>query len=289
MLALLEMFGGKATNLDFQKRLFLYCNQQEKPAFDFVPYHYGCFSFQSYSDKSVLLRTGYISEDKKGRNITLLRKDDFSELLAKDDRAVLLKIKNEFKSYTTNDLIKYVYVNFPYYATRSRIINHHLSYQAIDKVRQTVNTENSSLFFTLGYEGISREAYINKLLKNNIKTLCDVRKNAISMKYGFAKKTLQETVEKFDIKYIHLPELGIDSAKRQDINDMNDYKKLFADYKQNTLPRQETALQKLYDIYQEDRRVALTCFEANKDMCHRSVIIDYLQEQMGYSFDCLHL
>lgn len=37
--------------------------------------------------------------------------------------------------------------------------------------------------FTIGYEGISIDTYINKLLANQIKTLVDVRKNAYSNKW----------------------------------------------------------------------------------------------------------
>ncbi|WP_348602891.1 DUF488 family protein [Bartonella tribocorum] len=43
-------------------------------------------------------------------------------------------------------------------------------------------------FFTIGYEGKSLENYLNCLLENNIKILCDVRKNPISRKYGFSKR-----------------------------------------------------------------------------------------------------
>ena len=45
--------------------------------------------------------------------------------------------------------------------------------------------------FTIGYEGISLETYINKLIINDVNVLCDVRKNAYSQKYGFSKQTLE--------------------------------------------------------------------------------------------------
>ena len=32
------------------------------------------------------------------------------------------------------------------------------------------------------------------------------------------------------IKYIHIPDLGIDSDKRQELNTMSDYNKLFEEY-----------------------------------------------------------
>ncbi len=82
-----------------------------------------------------------------------------------------------------------------------------------------------------------------KLIKNDIRVLCDIRKNAFSMKYGFSKKQLKFIVEnaclpdrQVDIKYFHIPELGIESNKRQKLNSKKDYEKLFNDYEKNTLP-----------------------------------------------------
>ncbi|MDG5800640.1 DUF488 domain-containing protein [Marinilabiliaceae bacterium ANBcel2] len=91
--------------------------------------------------------------------------------------------------------------------------------------------------FTIGYEGISLEQYINKLIVNDIKVLCDVRKNSFSMKYGFSKKQLKTTCDGVGIAYIHIPEVGIESDKRQELNTQADYDKLFKIYKTDTLPQ----------------------------------------------------
>ena len=44
--------------------------------------------------------------------------------------------------------------------------------------------------------------------------LCDVRKNPLSRKFGFSKKKLKHITETVGIKYVHIPELGIESDKR---------------------------------------------------------------------------
>ncbi len=54
-------------------------------------------------------------------------------------------------------------------------------------------------------------------MENNIKTLCDVRKNLISRKRGFSKRQLEKAVRNIDIEYIHMPELGIASEKRRNL------------------------------------------------------------------------
>ena len=50
----------------------------------------------------------------------------------------------------------------------------------------------SYAFFTIGYEGRAIDEYMNLLLENHVKVLCDVRKNPISRKRGFSKTALSE-------------------------------------------------------------------------------------------------
>jgi uncharacterized protein (DUF488 family) len=76
------------------------------------------------------------------------------------------------------------------------------------------NPINEATLFTIGYEGLSLEQYLNKLLNNQVKMLCDVRKNAFSQKYGFSKFELQDALNKVNILYLHIPELGILKANR---------------------------------------------------------------------------
>lgn len=55
------------------------------------------------------------------------------------------------------------------------------------------------------------------------------------MKYGFSKKQLNSACEGFGIQYVHIPEVGIESDKRQELNTQSDYDKLFEVYKSDTL------------------------------------------------------
>ena len=149
---------------------------------------------------------------------------------------------------------------------------------------------NNNTLFTIGYEGISIDAYINKLLANNIKTLVDVRKNAYSNKFGFSKKEFMYCLERSGIKYIHIPELGIESEKRQELKTAKQLtdaplfgisqvkvaeNKLFEDYK-NNLPTKQKYIDKLLQILEQDKLIAITCFEANYKCCHRHVLAENL-------------
>ena len=63
-LALLEALGGFASATDFQKLLFLYTQLcEKKKSYDFIPYRFGCYSFQSAVDKSKLADRGYLIDE----------------------------------------------------------------------------------------------------------------------------------------------------------------------------------------------------------------------------------
>ena len=138
--------------------------------------------------------------------------------------------------------------------------------------------QEEKCLFTIGYEGRSIDEYLNILIKNNIKILCDVRKNPLSRKYGFSKNSLQKTTKNLGIEYLHIPELGIPSDLRKNLNTKQDYKTLFSFYENKVLPEQKNALNKIFKIFNTKKRIALTCFEAESSMCHRNCISSALKK-----------
>ena len=66
LLALVDALGGDVGSLDFQKLLFLYCREvEEKPAYEFVPYKFGGFSFTSYDDRRRLIEQGLLVDEER--------------------------------------------------------------------------------------------------------------------------------------------------------------------------------------------------------------------------------
>ncbi|CAN5301334.1 hypothetical protein BH23BAC3_BH23BAC3_18810 [soil metagenome] len=143
--------------------------------------------------------------------------------------------------------------------------------------------------FTIGYEGISLEAYMNKLIRNGVKVLVDVRKNALSMKYGFNKSQLKKACDGVGIRYIHFSEVGIKSSKRKELNTQDDYDRLFENYKQTVLPETTDRQKDLVDIIKENKRVALTCFEAQSCQCHRRPLAEYVIQNQVLKLELIHL
>lgn len=279
-LALLSQFGGELTAKQFQKLLFLFTRKQYLKSYDFVPFHYGCYSFQASQDIHALATMGHvnITDSPEGHRIFLVDKEDYSTALTLFDQKALLDTYKDFSGMSQDELIRYTYVHFPFYAIKSDIAEGLLSDEEFNKVKKQERHYSESMLFTIGYEGVSLESYINRLILNDVHTLCDVRKNAFSQKYGFSKSQLKMACEGTGIKYIHIPELGIESDKRQTLKTQEDYDALFDEYEQTTLISNYKYILAIRDIINKDKRVALTCFEADPKQCHRSRVAKALMQ-----------
>lgn len=284
LLGLLKTFKGRLPRRDFQKYLFLFTQEFEnQPSFEFVPYKYGCFSFQSYADKRRLIEIGALIDEEDwhlDRN--------FNNGHVFDDKA-FDRFYRKYSALKGDALVQDVYRRYPYYAIKSEIVPRLMDEDEIAAITSAHPKTVKPCFFTIGYEGSSFEGYLNRLIKNNVKTLVDVRRNPLSRKYGFSKKTLSETVEKLGIAYIHIPQLGISSDQRQELNTQADYDRLFASYEKNELKKNKAALNQLLEIVKDRQRVAITCFEAHVCMCHRGRVAKALQQLPGWQYDVSHI
>jgi uncharacterized protein (DUF488 family) len=272
LLALLEKWGGKLPNTEMQKYLFLLTMHQDKDkrGYHFIPYKYGCFSFNAYSDKIKLIERGILKDSDDWR--LSQNQGGFYFMLANEDRILIDKIKKSFGHLNRKELIRYVYLNYSYYAVNSKILGEVLSQSEISQVKTFMPKNHIKAIYTIGYQGKSLEEYINCLINEDVKILFDVRKNPISRKYGFSKKTLEKTIETVGIEYRHLPELGIPGEKRMNLNNIEDYNRLFDLYEKEILSNRHNLLEMIYQLSLENDRVALTCFEKSPGYCHRTRI-----------------
>lgn len=287
LLSLLQIFGGSLPKIDFQKYLFLLNVNKAEPFFEFIPYKFGCFSFQSNQDMSTLAKYNLVEESEKCW--TLKDRTNYLDKLKNDDRILLADLHKKYKDLKGNELIKFIYVNYPYYAIHSTIAEKVLDKGKYKAVVNSRPHKNGYTLFSIGYEGKTIEHFTNQLIREDIRVLCDIRKNALSMKYGFSKKQLKFIVENAGIKYIHIPELGIESNKRQHLDSKKDYEKLFRDYEKNALPHKSEQLAELNQIFITNKRIALMCFEADHTCCHRSHTINALVNKYGKELTIKHL
>lgn len=287
LLALLEAFGGQLGKIDLQKLLLILCKLQKKPSFEFVPHRFGCYSYQSSWDLQALKTYEIISDTETSWQIE--KKDNYTSLLTGEDKSHLKHIQRTYNGFGTDQLMKVTYLQFPYYAIRSEKASTLLDENQYRRITDLIPDKIEPTLFTIGYEGISIETYFNKLIRNNVRVLCDVRRNALSQKFGFSKSILSKVCNSLGIEYIHIPNLGISSEKRQNLKTQRDYDNLFDEYEKEYLVHQGESLQKILDLLDTHQRVAITCFEASYCQCHRSKVAKGLSELPTWNIDIKHL
>jgi hypothetical protein len=288
LLSLLDALGGHAGNLDFQKLLFLYCQEPDAQGlYEFVPYKYGAFSFTSYADRRKLVERGFLASDENNWQLT----DDGRAVVARSRDLQMFAYARHYNGLHGDDLVAETYRRYPYYATRSEIAERVLEGDeiALERIKSARPAPNSTAVFTIGYEGRTLESYLNELLNVGVTFLCDVRRNPISRKYGFSKSTLANGCEGVGIRYEHIPELGIASEQRQSLKTQKDYDALFVKYERDILPLQGTALAKIRGWISSGKRVALTCYERLPQQCHRHCVSEALEREYGKRFAATHL
>ena len=229
------------------------------------------YSFQLEADKAVLIKKKILKNEIDWtilkNNIRFASELDFFEQIA------IQQLKNFWKANSFKELKEALY-------------NKHS-----DFFKPNLKTKQSEevTFYTIGYEGISLDTYINKLINNNVKLLCDVRKNAYSQKQGFSKAELENSLTKVGIKYQHIPQLGIISEKRQQLKTDKDYQLLFDEYEKTTLIHQEKEIELLIQLLKKNKHIAITCFEAKVCYCHRGRVAEAVKKNPRFKYKIEHL
>lgn len=285
--ALLENFNEGLESTRLQKLVFLMTQMQKESNYDFIPYRYGCYSYSLKADLQAMVKREWLQENEKTYN-TKTKKKYFKELTPEDQKLVAETI-SRYGNMKTDVITKHTYLNFPYYATKSTIAERLLPKQYFKKVIEARSSDDSIILFTIGYEGISLEEYLNRLIKNNVKLLVDVRKNPLSQKYGFSKSSLSKFCGKLGIQYIHIPEVGIDSSKRRELNTQEDYDELFKEYRETVLQDTVHNQNSIIKLLEQHKRIALTCFEANICQCHRTHLAEKLNNSPHFKYSLKHI
>ena len=286
LLGLLEALERSVSKVDLQKYLFLACTQMVKPAYEFVPHRFGCFSFQVEADKRTLTKYCLIKGEEQW---TLSNNHGYLNQLHTSDQRIIDQVAGEFRHVRGKALIHHVYRTYPYYAINSKILHEVLNASDQEKVQASRPVPGPERLFTIGYEGKSLERYLNQLIFHAINVLCDIRRNPISKKFGFSKRQLEYSAEALGITYVHIPELGIESRRRQDLHSAKDYRTLFDEYVKTTLSHSDSQLSRIEDLMRKHGRLALTCFEADHNCCHRDCVADALKARTDVNCQALHL
>ena len=279
LLGLIDALGDVRASRDFQKLLFIYCQEMSSSdkattsagLYEFVPYLYGAFSFTCYADRRRLVDRGLIEDGNEQWMLT----EEGKRIAAQFQDSSVRVFAARYRGLRGYELVAEAYRRYPYYAIKSSIADYVLR-DDVDALRQIRNAQprkGDHSLFTIGYEGKTLEGYLNLLIQSGTTTLCDVRRNAISRKYGFSKRTLSKACQKIGIRYEHLPKLGIESWRRKGIETEADLDALFRDYERKALPLELESLQRIRTWLQMGESVALTCYEHQAIRCHRYRVV----------------
>lgn len=263
VLALLERAGGSATRLTLTKWSFLL--SQEAPNrggnafYGFVPYSYGPYSFSLHREVGSMVRDGLVEEPDGNTWRLSSAAYRMASDLPPPLRSDVSFVMDEYGGQSGDQLLNSVYRRYPWFTVNSKN----------PRRRSQARPVADPAVYTMGYEGLSVEKLLNELMSSGVQRLVDVRANPVSRRYGFHRSTLRTLCGRLSIEYVHVPELGIESEARRDLNSSSDYHSLFADYRREVAFRHEGPLRRLAHTLRE-KPGALVCMEADPGCCHRS-------------------
>lgn len=134
--------------------------------------------------------------------------------------------------------------------------------------------------FTIGYEERTIKEFVERLKRNNITVLIDVREIPASRKPGFSKSRLSEILRNNDINYIHMKDLGSPKPLRKKLQQNNDYKSFFLEYR-TYIDSKTEIVEELYKAVVSRETSCLMCMERLPEYCHRKIVAEKIREIDG--------
>ena len=127
--------------------------------------------------------------------------------------------------------------------------------------------------FTVGYEGRDVDELVELLRSRGVRTLVDVRLNAISRKQGFSKTLLGERLAEAGITYVHERELGNPKDNRDGYRagNVSAHKRFARHLERNGADAVERVAQLV-----RSTPTSLLCVEREAHSCHRTAVADQL-------------
>jgi uncharacterized protein (DUF488 family) len=158
-------------------------------------------------------------------------------------------------------------------------------------------------FITIGVYGFSEAAFFRALQQAGVDTFCDIRwrRGVRGAEYAFANRArLQKRLTELGIRYLHFRDLAPTPALRQ--------RQAEADKAEGTTKRKRSVLGEVFitgyrqerlftfdsgrfveQLGSEARTVALFCVENEPAACHRSLLAERLQQDLGAQCEVIHL
>jgi uncharacterized protein (DUF488 family) len=139
---------------------------------------------------------------------------------------------------------------------------------------------------TIGYEQATQAAVIGKLKTAGVEVVIDVRAVASSRRAGFSKTLLSASLNVAGIGYVHLRQLGTpkpgrEAARKGKVAEMHEIFKAHM-----VEPAAQLELAKATEIA-AGRKAALLCYEADACGCHRTILANWICDDLGCEIENL--
>jgi Domain of unknown function DUF488 len=271
-LYLLQKAGGSASRIGLNNWCFLLRHETASGGgetfYDFVPYENGPHSFGLEHEIGRLVKKGIIGESNDG---CLQIAGEFEAELPKppevDDAE---RIMLQYGRTSADDLMEEVSSRHPWFTINSDR----------PRIRKSELPQAEIAVYTIGYQGLSVDRFLNTLLESGIRCIADVRNSPHSRTYGFHKSTLSRLSGEIGIKYRSFQDLGIPTADRREVQANGDYEALFRKYREDVLEKNYESIAELSDQIRKEP-TALICMEADWRFCHRSITAEHLRKSLN--------
>jgi len=139
--------------------------------------------------------------------------------------------------------------------------------------------------YTLGYEGMTIEGFIARLKDAEVETVFDVRDMPLSHKRGFSKNGLAAALGHAGIGYEHWRSVGAPKELRHRYRADHNWNAYAAGFRAHLATRRDA----VRDLAREatERKICLVCYEADADLCHRSMVAEAARKVVP--LDIVHL
>jgi len=258
LLQLLRIAGGRMETPQLTKMSFLMRNETESRGgasfYDFVPRETGPYSFGLQQEAEKLVASGHLK--KEGEAAWALGDNQVPKISDRDIEMDIMKIFSRYGQLSVDRLGNYISREYAHYCS-------------LRDNSDTADPPTDLAVYTAGYEGKSIDAFLDGLLRSGIEHLIDVRMNPIARRYGFHRSTLSRLSSGLGIQYSHVPQLGIASQLRRNLESTADYEQLFEQYESTTLQSEGEAIDSVSRWIREKPSV-LICMEADPVCCHRT-------------------
>lgn len=136
------------------------------------------------------------------------------------------------------------------------------------------------MLFTIGYERSNLSDFVATLKLSGVDVLADIRDRAQSRRPGFSKSALSDALNKANIRYVHLKELGDPKAGREAARrgDFAEFRRVFSSVM--ATEEAKSAVLQIAELLKESN-VCLMCYERDEKTCHRKIVSDDLKKRTG--------